>query len=123
MRKVAMAAAGLEMMVVGCPRESSSGAAADAAPARAADGSAVTDGGAGDAAPDGGTPSLADAGTATAPYVSKEGRFSVAAPTAGIVNATTAGVGWTVGGATFVVSYYDGKPRGVDRSRSYDIAR
>ena len=76
-----------------------------------------------DAAPEGGVAVLLDAGVETTPYVSKEGRFTVAAPTGVTPNATTAGVGWGVRGATLVVSYYDGKPRGVDRTRLYDLAR
>jgi hypothetical protein len=57
------------------------------------------------------------------PFISREGHFRVAPPAGTTAHETPAGVMWDGEGRTFAVLYYDGKPRGVDRSSSYTAAR
>ncbi len=119
MRKVA-----LLLALAGCPSRAPS-PASDAGPAASASlagGATVKDA----AAPTEAVAArawLADAGTATVPYVSKQGLFSASVPADAKPYETTSGVAWSLAGATLAVSYYDGKPRGVDRSGQYDLAR
>jgi hypothetical protein len=120
MRRVAVAAGACLVLLTGCPSSSSSSASGSAS---ATDSGSASD--AGSASDSGSVPAqgyLADA-AAAAPYVSKEGRFTVSVPSGIKPYETTAGVRWTVGGASLVAGYYDGRPRGVDRSHFYDLAR
>jgi hypothetical protein len=80
------------------------------------------------APPQGPSPFDADAGIsreAAAPSVavSDLGRFRVTVPAGLVPHATTGGTLWDGRGASFAVLFYDGRPRGVDRSPLYTAAR
>ena len=110
----------LAIACAACPSSSSAGAGAgDAGVARAAD-AAVDTGAPIDAA----LPSqLKGASTATAPYTSKEGLYTVQVPAGVRPDGTISSIVWVVASVAFAVTYYDGKPRGVDRTSFYDLAR
>src|SRR5262249_3831633 len=57
------------------------------------------------------------------PVTFDAGRFRITPPAGATQNATVNGVLWEAGGATDSVLFYDGKPRGIDRSPLYVAAR
>jgi hypothetical protein len=113
----------LALACAGCPQSSSSsspGSPSDAAAARPTDAAADAFIAPADAAP----PSLlADAGTAMVPYTSKEGLYTVEVPAGVRPDGTISSIVWGLAGVTFAVSFYDGKPRGIDNTSFYDLAR
>lgn len=104
------------LFLAGCPK-SETAAPADAGNADAAASPNATPAGASADAGAG-----VDASIPGAPFTSKEGGFSVDAPSVPPI-ASTAGVVWNTPGGQYAVRYYDGRPHGVDSSPLYSVAR
>jgi hypothetical protein len=77
----------------------------------------------GSAAPPASAPPPPPPSAPPAEYASAEGRFRVTPPARLVAHPTAAGTLWDGDGRSFAVLYYDGKPRGVDRSPLYASAR
>jgi hypothetical protein len=73
--------------------------------------------------PDAAPSSSASPPASSQPFTFDTGRFRATPPSGATQHATVSGVVWEAGGATYSILFYDGKPRGIDRSPLYVAAR